>query len=417
MVLLLVVFATLAIPAGAQAQRPLISANAVESREVPPDNQIEGACGVALLGGTVYVSDYYHHAIDVFAAKFHQIKVPEDNGPCQLAVGPGGELYANLYHQGVERLLPSPLAIDSAESTGVAVDPADGRVYVDDRTHVAVYEPNGTRVQTIGLGNLIDAYGVAVESGRLYVPDAGAGVVKVFEAATSTTTPVASITGFNSLIDATAAVDPTNGHLLVVDNLQPGFEEPQAQIVELESDGTPLGALSPVAVDGEPTGLAVDPASGDLYATSGNGEESSVLLFGPYEPSPPALAPASLAAAGPSQSAAAVSSSFPTGTAARSLSLRTAAAPARSATLVADLPSAGTLVVSGAGLRTIGPRTVEGGRARLHLRLDRRARRALVRSKRGRLAVRAKVRFTPAEGAVVTVIKRVGFEVRGLGAR
>lgn len=273
----------------------------------PPEGQIEGPCGIAIgpsPNRDIYVSDYYHRLIDVYSNSggyISQIKnvatAPE--GPCGLAFGPGGTLYANIWHQSVVRLTPSFQLFDSASSTGVAVDDA-GRVYANDRTYVAVYDSSGAPILEggqplrIGLGSLGDAYGLAVFDDRVYVADAADGTVKVYEPSTDPLDPVLTIDGpgppqggFNSLVDAGLAVDPTNGHLLVLDNLQPGYEHPQAAIYEFDSSGAYLGVLPGSPVHGEPSGLAVDPVSGTLYVTDGNSELANVFAFGPYTASPP----------------------------------------------------------------------------------------------------------------------------------
>jgi DNA-binding beta-propeller fold protein YncE len=299
--LLTMVIATallLCFSAPAQAERALLNSNVVDTKKVP--GGIEGACGIAFRSGLTYVSDYYHHAIDVFSgAGASQIPFDPTNGPCQLATSASGALYANEWHEGVSRVLPSALAFDTEESTGVAVDQATGNVYVNDRTYVAVYEPFGAAVLKegaplkIGLDSLTeestlgDGYGLAVFAGKVYVPDASDNTVKVYEPAVDSVNPVLVIDGaatpqggFNYLVDAAVAVDPTNGHLLVLDNLQPGFEHPQAAIDEFGSSGKFLSQLSQKVTDGEPSGLAFSGAS--LYVTSGNSEGSSVLGFGPY---------------------------------------------------------------------------------------------------------------------------------------
>lgn len=283
----------------ASAQRALITTKAVTSEgSGSPPGGIEGACGVALAAGAIYVSDYYRHRVDVFkpngeyTSQIAAGTAPE--GSCGLAVGPSGALYANLWHESVTRLLPSALPFDGEESTGVAVDPASGNVYVDDRTYVAVYEPSGAPVKVagkalrIGLGPLgesilTDAYGVAVSGVKVYVADAADDTIEVYEPASDAVNPVATIGGpfggFHSLVDASLAVDSTNGHLLAIDNLQPGFAHPEAGIEEFDSEGTYLGRVAKV-VDGEPSGLAL--SGGNLYVTSGNDEGSRVLEYGPY---------------------------------------------------------------------------------------------------------------------------------------
>ncbi len=292
----------------AQAERALLSSPELETKEVP-GGQIEGACGVAVSGGLIYVSNYYQHDIDTFSLNSgaYQSRLAGNplDGPCALATSAGGALYAADWHGAVSRLLPSTLGFGSpkSNSTGVAVDPASGNVYVDERTRVAVYEPSGAAVLDgegepllIGSGSLGDAYGVAVFAGRVYVPDAADATVKVYESTVDPVDPVRVVDGaatpgggFHSLVDATVAIDPSNEHMLVVDNPQPGFEHPEAAIYEFGVAGEFLGRLGERIIDGEPSGLAF--AGGRLYATSGNDEEADVAVFGPY------VATSSLAAA------------------------------------------------------------------------------------------------------------------------
>ena len=310
--------------APAEANRPLLSEALlnVQGPPGPPQGQIEGACGLAVSASNqLYVSDYYHRVVDRFTTAggyVSQTALP--GGPftglganaldsvCGLGLDSGGALYANEWHQGVARLLPSGLALDSGdESTGVAVDPVSGRVYVDDRTYVAVYEPSGEPVEVegaslrIGEGSLADAYGLAVDAtgSRVYVADAASGSIEAFEPAVDAATPALTISHpFVSLVDAALAVDPTNGHLVVADNSQPGYEHPQAALEEFDPTGAYLGRLACGPVDGEPSGLAFD-AAGNLYATNGNGEGSNVFKYGSYTGgSAPTPSCAAVAAAG-----------------------------------------------------------------------------------------------------------------------
>ncbi|HEV7482036.1 MAG TPA: hypothetical protein VGO13_02935 [Solirubrobacterales bacterium] len=303
---------------------------------LPGERQIEGACGLAVSppSSTLYVSDYYHRAVHLFGpsgtyngTQFLSggdpplAEIDELNAVCGLAADAGGNLYANEFHQGVVRLAPSEQPIDSGhQSTGVAVDEA-GDVYVDDRTYVAVYdapvEPEEAPVAKIGLGSLGDAFGVAVDASgsRVYVPDAADETVKIFEPAVSLSTPVGSAENppgepsFNSLFNAAVAVDNSagegNGHFLVVDNLEPLDGLPKAAIYEFGSDGEYLDTLQgrhiagpggreikDGPIFGEPSGIAVDSKTGDLYVTTGNSEESNLVAYGPYTKlGPPPAAP------------------------------------------------------------------------------------------------------------------------------
>jgi hypothetical protein len=317
---LLAVLAAIGPPA--YASRTLLSEEAVSPSTEnpafpPPDGQIEGACGVAIHGSSIYVSDHYHRAVDVFGSGIQILAQPsppevETEGPCGLAFA-GNDLFVNYWHQRVVRSSPpysfaAVETIDSGKSTGVAVDPVSGDLYVNDRTYVAVYKApvagGDSAAQIIGLGGsnpLGDAFGIAASAGRVYVPDAADDTVKVYEPAVSLTEPVLVIDGsaapggrFSSLVDAAVAVDPTNGHLLVLDNLQPGFEHPEATVDEFDSSGAYLGHLCQNVIDGEPSGLAF--SGGNLYVTSGNDEEANVFEFGPFSASSCPVEPKTFAA-------------------------------------------------------------------------------------------------------------------------
>lgn len=294
------------------------------------EGQIEGACGLAIHSATqdLFVSDYYHRAVHTYAVSgTYQSSdflaggnpppalepINELNSVCGLAVDGAGNLYANEFHQRVLSL-PGEEVVDPGESTGVAVDD-EGNVYVDDRTYVAVYDvpvvPGEPPVAKIGVDHLLDGFGVAVDSksGRVYVPDAGEGTVKIFDPAGNPAVPVGTLEqppggGFSSLVDASLAVDESpgegNGHVLVVDDLKPRSEFPLAAVYEFAADGSyldrlavrtvgPTGEKREGPIFGEPSGIAVDSGSGDLYVTTGNSEHANVVKYGPFEPfAPPA---------------------------------------------------------------------------------------------------------------------------------
>lgn len=276
---------------------------------------LEGPCGVALdSSGDIYVGDYYNDQLVHFSHSGGYLgrKVNEDpvDGPCGLAVDSADNLYVNNYHRNVVRFTPSEFpqgagaVIDSNHSTGVAIDPTTGNVYVDDRTYVAEYEapvePEEEPVVKIGLGTLKEGYGVAVSDfptskGYVYAPDAAAGLVRVYGPGGEELAPIKGQgtpqAGFESLLDSAVAVDQSDGHLYVADSLQ-GFdyEHPRAVLDEFNAAGDYRGQLPqfPILFAAEPMGLAIDNSGGatqgDVYVTSGNTEKASVYAYGPTGP-------------------------------------------------------------------------------------------------------------------------------------
>jgi DNA-binding beta-propeller fold protein YncE len=297
----------LSVPVSAQA-RALLTKEALQTlivkpknpgeKEVvipPPDGEIEAACGLAFSGQTLYVSDYYHGQVYAYSkpSQFPKEKFQYSSstsvgtspeGPCQLATGPAGALYANVWHQSALRLFPTPKTFDIASSTGLATDSV-GNLYVNDRTHVNLYSSTGTLLQEVGVGHLTDAYGLAVSGKEVFVADAGTDEVKVFEPSVDPVNPKRTIEGtspskpFVSLRDAALAIDPTTGDLLVLDNLQPGFEHPHGAIEEFDQEGNFIGQLKDQVIDALPSGIAVDPETGILFVTSGNSEGSNVYAW------------------------------------------------------------------------------------------------------------------------------------------
>jgi len=285
----------------------------------PPEGEFEDACGAAVDSvGDVYLSDYYHHTINIYGASpehpyFTQYIDPDPDGPCNLAVDAEGNLYVNHWHRNVVELTPSEFpptptttyqqsaTIDSNRSTGLTIDPATGRIYVDDRTYVAVYEPSGEPVLhegeplQIGLDPNASYYGVAVSdfpttAGEVYLADAVSRTIKVFDSAGGAASPAQVIAGpgtpqhgFVSLVDSNVAIDPTDGHLFVADNTEPGFEHPAAVVDEFNPAGEYRGQLPHALVDAEPSAL-VTSASGEVLVTSGNDELAVLYGFGPTEP-------------------------------------------------------------------------------------------------------------------------------------
>jgi hypothetical protein len=308
-----------ALPAGASGAPgdplfPPFVPTALDETKVPPTGYFIGPCGLGVDStGRFYVSDYYHHTVDLFApsTKYEgQLKgVDPLDGPCGLALDSTNRLYVNSFDRGVLRFGAAPTfgtgvaiagaGVDDNHPTGVAVDPTTDNVYINSRTYITAYDPSGAQLMDgpnplqIGLGSLGEGYGLAIDgAGRLYVADAVDDTVKVYDPATSLTTPTKTIAGppggFTSLRHAALAVDRISGVLYVIDNLQPhGAEAPRAQ-VEVFNPGaiSPyLGVLKYQIVDALPAGLAVDNSAGltqgRVYVTSGNTNQAGIYAYAP----------------------------------------------------------------------------------------------------------------------------------------
>jgi DNA-binding beta-propeller fold protein YncE len=309
--LIAILAALLCLPAHAAAVGRAFSEPDSFDGEKSPAKSFEDACGLAVDSfGDIYVADYYHHVVDVYAPGdqyLTQVALPPLNGACGLAVDSTGTLYVDTYHEAVTRYTPSSFppgggatyggatVLDRAHPTGVVVDPAGGDLYVDERSAVEVFGPEGAPLRRIELPPGSDAYGVAVSDaaaneGDVYVADATSGEILVYDPLGILVDRIdgsGDLRGrFVTLADAALAIDQTNGDLVVAEDTEPGFEEPAAAVDEFGPTGDYRGELAHPLVAAIPSGLATT-AAGDLYVGSGNGPGAWVYSFGPTGPESP----------------------------------------------------------------------------------------------------------------------------------
>jgi hypothetical protein len=286
------------------------------------------ACGVAVdSDGNVYVSSAGESAVRVFSpAHVLLASVPNPNEPCGLAVNGGGALFVSEKATGrVVRYTPdaypltgSPVygaavSIDvSGDAEGIAVDPADDRLFVAVGDRVAVYKADGGFEANLGEGDLSNATGVAAytyanDRRYLFVADpsgadpdrvhifSGDGVATLKLRRQITGPKAGESFGFGPE-GAYLAVDPGNrgvdgkcasvleqactaGHFLV-------YDEAHDAVDEFDASGEFLDQFSSGALaDAEPTALAVDRSGaandGTIYVSSGDAGGAKVLAFGP----------------------------------------------------------------------------------------------------------------------------------------
>ena len=284
-----------------------------------PTGFFSDPCGLAVDGsGNFWVSDYYHRAVSDYNPSAEYLSEPLAafsqplphtgvvDDPCALSFDSSSTLYVNNYHRNVVRfhtpysLGGGTVLAGSAGATGVAVDPSNDDVYVAKPAAVAVYEPDGTHAFDIGVGDLVDAYGVAVSgygptAGYVYVPDASDETIRVYDPGTSLVSPVEVIDGsdtpngeFISFRNAAVAVDDASGKVYVTDDQNPErTESPLLTVYVFNSTGGYLGHLKRNVFGGAPNGLAVDNSGtgtqGRVYVTTGNTHHSGVYAYPPNQ--------------------------------------------------------------------------------------------------------------------------------------
>ena len=131
--------------------------------------------------GNVYVSS--ENGISIYGptgleiSTFATIKFP-----ISVAAGSNGDAYVleggqvDLYSAGV-----FVRHIDTNRSHGVAVDPSDGHVYVDEGNQVSEFESSGSQVGgAFGSGMLAKSYGLSADAGRVFASNPGSGNVVTF---------------------------------------------------------------------------------------------------------------------------------------------------------------------------------------------------------------------------------------------
>lgn len=277
----------------------------------------DDACGLTFGAGGIglYVSDYGHD--EVVGPTTIAPEAPQ-GGPCKLAFDPAGNLYVLNWHREVVRYgagqlqsgayeVIDPVSPSDPEApTGLAVDPVSEDLYVAHRTFIAKYAApvhSGETPVLIGEDEGAAYYGIAFSSfpatnGFLYLPNAATARVDVFDSATATPTgpPLEEIGGeatpqrsFTHLIDSEVLVDnnptsPSYGHLYLLDNIGYGSSEhPEGTLDEFNPQGDYRGQVKGFQ-DAEPSGIAIEAASGNLLLTSGNSEASAVFRYGPTAP-------------------------------------------------------------------------------------------------------------------------------------
>ena len=293
--------------AGCRAKRFLHRAAPKHPPPRRPKGRSKAPAGWRSRAAHLYVSDYYHRARRRFTPR-RRLRLARS--PCRAGRStglgdqrrstasaaspqvPAGRSTRNEWHEGVLRLLPSERRLRRSANRPASRSTKRANVYVDDRTHVAVYEPSGAPVDgrrpnrcRVGEGALGDGYGVAVaaDGERVYVADAASDTVKVFEPASDPSTPVAS----DRPARAASPRSPTprwrstrpTGTCWSSTTPSPASCTPLRRSTSSTPSGAYLGKLTGAPGLRRPAAASPSTPTGTLYVTDGDSEKSNVSLL------------------------------------------------------------------------------------------------------------------------------------------
>ena len=233
------------------------------------------------------------------------------NGPAGVAVDGAGNVYVadsnnNLIRKlnpatGIADLTPSGPAFSTPSGVAVDTGTGSGNIYVADTGHSAIQVISGTTATTLNAGTTFSSpYGVAVDgAGNVYVADTFNNLVKKVTIANPTSYPVTGTTTSlpGSYNHPFAVAVGSNGNVYVADTYNNAIEMVAGGVFSTLA-GSASGAAGfadgsgSQALFNHPNGLALDPATGNLYvsdtynqairmvATSGPAAGTVVTLVG-----------------------------------------------------------------------------------------------------------------------------------------
>lgn len=150
------------------------------------------------------------------------------------------------------------------EAGGLAIDPANGRLYVGNYILTAVDVFNASDLKPIGGISISSCCATRLalnnRTQTLYA-STGTSTVDIFDARTDTYVKSASAASFSQNSTSYIAVDEGTGRVFVVTS-------PGGVTVELDSGGEVLGQFS---LSSTPAGIAVDTKTGELYVSEYHG--------------------------------------------------------------------------------------------------------------------------------------------------
>ena len=177
--------------------------------------------------------------------------------------------------------MPAPLSAEGVIGSipvgqypwGVAVDGANGQVYVSDSTCATLCSANGyvsaidgstnKVVATVQVGQYPNGLTVDGANGQVYVVDSNSNKLSVINASTDTLSGSVPLSPAGQLPTG-IAVDPANGYLYVTDSDPNYLEQGYVCIV----DGKTNTVAGTTLVGTNPFGVAVDGANGDIYVAN-----------------------------------------------------------------------------------------------------------------------------------------------------
>jgi NHL repeat len=253
-----------------------------------PAATFSSPCGVAVdqTDGDLFVADSGNNRIWIFdetGAYLGSVADSSLNGPCGIALDPSGDLYVRNQNSGsvIKFTREGPTAyayagvIVAEQATDVAIDPANGDLFVDSARQVTEYDPAGSQVSQFGSGTLGSSGGIAVDgsSGKVYVSDGSSlhvfgPLVTRADVATGEATGIAPAGGTATL---NGSVNPA-GVELTECQFEYGADEGYGETIPCEESTAAIGTgTSPVPVHADLAGLAPGVHHFRLVAANVNG--------------------------------------------------------------------------------------------------------------------------------------------------
>jgi hypothetical protein len=155
--------------------------------QIPIGSGFPAAVAVDRTNGHVYVPSYFGD-VSVFDANGNPVAPTSFPGPAFVPISIAVDSSGNSYITDTSKTEVYDSAgndvktLDANPSYGVAIDPSDDHIYVDEGNQVVEFDSSGAQVGTsFGSGHLSNSVGLGADSGRLVISNPGSSNVVEFD--------------------------------------------------------------------------------------------------------------------------------------------------------------------------------------------------------------------------------------------